>query len=519
MRLVIRSAAAAFLAVLAAILLAVATTMTSVALAATALIMGGTGHPLINPPDSPVFIGDYVNGADNNFIEPSGLCGMSPCTLVAVYTPEQFRFDTGFTDMTFDKSVAAGKANLDNCIRSGTCIAPPPPNYSDSSPRNVSDPTNTYVVYGYSQSATVATLEKRDLIANPEPGKIVYFVLTANPNKPNGGILERFEGLYISIIGVTFNGATPNTLPDGQTPTDMLTVDVSRQYDGWTDWPTNPLNLLADINAGLGIFYLHGNYFGVGDPVQQGQYGDTTYYLIATPVLPLLMPIDQVPFIGHALAVTLDPFFRVLVEAGYARTINPGQPTPAKWLYFPNPVATLVNLVIAIPTGLDNGISTFTGTRPFGTTEPGPYGVGGPPVDTGCGTATCTGPTLSTMTSMSSFAVAQPDPGPSAPEPKLSDVTTLNTPALPQITRQNPKPGTKPSITKFDILTVPQLPKKPTQPVVRKPAGLNLPRLRDLVPSLAGAVTTPKPRADGDGTPVTGDSSTPTSTGDSTNTK
>ena len=106
----------------------------------------------------------------------------------------------------------------------------------------------------------------------------------------------------------------------------------------------------------------------------QGQYGDTTYYLIATPVLPLLMPIDKIPLIGHPLAVTLDPFFRVLVEAGYDRTINPGEPTTAKWLYIPNPISTLVNLVVAIPTGLDNGISAITGNpdnRPFGTTEPG----------------------------------------------------------------------------------------------------------------------------------------------------
>ncbi len=70
--------------------------------------MGGTGHPLSVPPDTPTFINDYVNGADSGYIAPSGLCsGGSPgCTLLAVYTPEQFRFDTGFTDMTFDQSVA-----------------------------------------------------------------------------------------------------------------------------------------------------------------------------------------------------------------------------------------------------------------------------------------------------------------------------------------------------------------------------------------------------------------------------
>ncbi|MDT5366936.1 MAG: hypothetical protein QOC62_1367 [Mycobacterium sp.] len=104
-------------------------------------------------------------------------------------------------------------------------------------------------MYGYSQSATVATVatvEKRFLAQNPVPGTTVGFNLIANPNRPDGGILERFAGLYIPIVGVTFNGATP-------TDTGMPTVDVAREYDGWADFPTNPLNPLADVKAGLGI--------------------------------------------------------------------------------------------------------------------------------------------------------------------------------------------------------------------------------------------------------------------------
>ena len=143
------------------------------------------------------------------------------------------------------------------------------PSYNATTDQSVSD--TTYVVYGYSQSATVATLEKRFLAqpGNTPAGTTVNFVLAANPNRPNGGILERFAGLHIPIVGVTFNGATP-------TDTGMTTVDVARQYDGWADFPTNPLNLLADLNAGLGIYYLHGNYSGLGQPELQGQFGDTT---------------------------------------------------------------------------------------------------------------------------------------------------------------------------------------------------------------------------------------------------
>lgn len=87
---------------------------------ATALIMGGNSHPLSIPQDTTEFITDYVNSADTYFIRPSGLCDR-PCALVAVYTPEEFRFVTGIFDMTFDQSVAVGQANLNECVKGNPC--------------------------------------------------------------------------------------------------------------------------------------------------------------------------------------------------------------------------------------------------------------------------------------------------------------------------------------------------------------------------------------------------------------
>lgn len=164
-----------------------------------------------------------MNGADDSYIANSGLCsgGNPGCTLVAAYTPEQLRV-TGFNDLTFDQSVEIGQQNLDNCIRVGSCIATNDPYTQTNNNENISD--TTYVVYGYSQSGTVATVEKRHLIANPPPaGTDVFFIMAANPNRPHGGTLTRCPGLHIPFL-VVFNGATP-------TDTDMLTVDVARQYD------------------------------------------------------------------------------------------------------------------------------------------------------------------------------------------------------------------------------------------------------------------------------------------------
>ena len=370
----------------AAILLAFQSTITSVfALTSTALYMGGTGHPLSIPQDTTEYIASYVAGASNRYVDPSGLCsGVNPgCAQVAVYTPEQFRFDTGLWDMTFDESTEVGRANLDACIRGIPCTVTKPPFTTTGPPESLTD--SSYVTYGYSSSATVASNEKYYLIAHPPTGSTVSFVLIANPNRPNGGVLERFVGVYIPLVGVTFNGATPTNSPE---PTPLTAVDIARQYDAADDFPTNPLNLLADVNALLGSLYLHPeqNYFHAGAAELQGQYQDTTYYLIPTTTLPLLMPLEQIPFIGPPLAAVFDPPLRVLIETAFDRTINPGQPTPAKYLYFPNPIKTAVDFLVAIPTGWDNGIASITGNpanRPFHTTPQPTYGVGGPPAYTG----------------------------------------------------------------------------------------------------------------------------------------
>lgn len=352
-------------------------------LTATALFMSGTNQVLSIPPQTPEFMADFVAEANRRFTEPSGLCvgGDPGCALVAVYTPEQLRPFTGFGDMTLDDSVAVGQANLDACLRGNACKATSAP-YTDTRMQAFTD--TSYVVQGVSQSAIISSNEKSQLIAHPIKGTSVSFILVSNPNRPNGGVLERFVGSYIPLVGITFNGATATNSPQ---PTPMLTDDVGRQYDAWVDFPTNPANLIADANALLGALFLHSQPLALGgESLLQGFYQDSTYYLTPSPVLPLLIPLTAIPLIGPPLAAAFDPPLRVLVEAGYDRTINPGQPTPAKWLYATNLVDAAVNLVRAVPTGWDNAIAEITGNpanRPFHTEPQGVYGVGGPPVYTG----------------------------------------------------------------------------------------------------------------------------------------
>jgi hypothetical protein len=462
------TAGVVMLSIASTIVLASMQTMTAlVALTATALIMGGTGHPLSTPQDSPEFINGYTADATNDYIVLTGFCDAGACTPTAVSTPEQFMPVAGV--MPFDQSVGQGVGNLDQAI-------------------NAQPVGESMVVFGYSQSARIASIEKGNLAAAGSTLP-VSFVMIGNPNRPNGGILERFEGLSIPVAGITFDGATP-------TNTTFKTVDVSRQYDGWSDFPTNPLNPFATANAIAGIQYLHSDYqsVGLGDALYQGAYGDTDYYMIPSQRLPLLMPLADAG-VPSPIVTMLDAPTRVLVEAGYDRTISPGAPTKASILYFPNPVQTGMNFIIAIPTGVDDGVQEAANIRPFGTApidQRSPYGVGGPPVNTG---------------SFDSNGTPLPStPQPAAATPNLQPVAAQQGPALAGAAQPAARPTPLQPLTPVPsspVSTPPSAPDKatPVSPVSAttpgwwKPANLPKPAAAD-VPKPTAADAPQQPPVD-----------------------
>jgi hypothetical protein len=456
------SAGVVVLSIASTIVLASMQTMTAlVALTATALIMGGTGHPLSTPQDSQEFINGYTADANNDYIVLTGFCGAGSCTPTAVSTPEQFMPVSGV--MPFDQSVGQGVTNLDQAI-------------------NAQPAGESLVVFGYSQSARIASIQKGNLAAAGSTLP-VSFVLIGNPNRPNGGILERFEGLNIPILGVTFDGATP-------TDTNFKTVDITRQYDGYSDFPNNPLNPFATANAIAGIHYVHGDYqsVGLGDALYQGSYGDTDYYMIPSRHLPLLMPLDEAG-VPSPVVTMLDAPTRVLVEAGYDRTISPGSPTQASILYFPNPVQTGMNFIVAIPTGMDDGAQEAANIRPFGTApidQRSPYGVGGPPVN--AGSFDSTGAPLATTPQPAASVpnaqpLAAPQQGPALPVQPAARPTPLQ-PPVPAAAPTAPAPaatpvaGTTPGWWKPAPLVKPA-PVDPPEPApldMPKPASADMPK-------------------------------------------
>jgi hypothetical protein len=104
---------------------------------------------------------------------------------------------------------------------------------------------------------------------------------------------------------------------------------VTQQYDGVADAPAYPLNVVADTNAVLGFYYLHGNYYTVNpnDPTRiVTTSGNMTDILIPAPVgkLPILMPLAQAG-VPQPILVALDPATRAIIETGYARNTPPSQ--------------------------------------------------------------------------------------------------------------------------------------------------------------------------------------------------
>ena len=263
----------------------------------TAFILGGSG--LETPGQT------YANAIDAEYLAPRDFTG----TTQVLTTPEAlYPFLGPFTE-TFDQSEAQGQHLLDTAILNQIATGDV-------------DAANPVVVFGWSQSAVISSLLQPELASQGVPSDDVHFVLVGDESAPNGGMLERFDlpdGTQPSIpsLGLTFSGPEASDLY----PTDVYT----HEYDGFADFPQYPINPLSDLNAVLGIVFEHVTYPGltaeqVADAIQLPTSAAdtlTNYYEIPVTTLPLLEPLQLIPFIGNPLADLLNPDLSVLVNLGY----------------------------------------------------------------------------------------------------------------------------------------------------------------------------------------------------------
>jgi hypothetical protein len=259
---------------------------------------------------------------------------------------------SGLFDLTTDQSVQAGVGDLEQAMAAGG--------------------NDHLVIYGDSQGAIVANVEKRKLAEQYPDGTAapdIDFVLTGDWNVPNGGLHARFPGFYIPVLDWTFDGPEP-------TNTQFDTDVIIQQYDGVSDFPLYPLNVIATLNALLGVVYVHPYPFNVSLPPDQtatpptvSQHGDTTYHFFSTQDLPLFGPLRTLG-VPEPLIDVVEPFFRVLVELGYDRTIPLGEPTPARLIPPLDPAKAITNLVNAIGEGATNTAAPSGAPTPLSTSAP-----------------------------------------------------------------------------------------------------------------------------------------------------
>ena len=356
-----RRAITTVITVLLAIAVSVASTLTlAAALAATALIVPGTGTPDANGIDG------YLENARDYYIAPfnPSCTADNDCTLEGINYPAQFWPIPlpgwgGLTGDKWDVSTGAGLSTLN-----GTLV--------DTLAQN---PPNTPVILmGYSQGANIVSREKRNLAGLPKNQNYLSFVMIGNTNRPNGGLFERLAFLgHVPILDATFGLPAPTDTCDH-----ICATDIAFQYDGVSDFPIYPVNALAVLNAIAGFWYVHGTYLApnqkdvgelpddytpeelaveLADQDNWEEHGDTRYVTVPTRTLPIVRPfLEFAAFTGTGFLITpivdfVSPLLRVLIETGYDRTLSYGVPAPFRLIPRINPVTFVQDVAAAIGEG------------------------------------------------------------------------------------------------------------------------------------------------------------------------
>jgi hypothetical protein len=356
------------------------------------LVIGGSADPIPGP--------GYVEAADLLYLEngPGGVPTYPDITSFyqgtpatdgfgnGLFTPEGAYplFGQGVQQLYFNYPLdSAGLAGPSTSVGQGVSIL-------ESTILGNQAAGDGSTVLGYSQSSTLSgvTMQLLDPTGKPETGPLdPQFLLLADPNNPNGGLFERFNGfetmsgqstvdqLNLASLGIAFNGATPSD--------DYLTNIYSLEYDGFTDFPRYPINLLADLNAFLGIADLHGTYLnggvdGSGPTAEQianalllpGSMASgtadslTNYYMIdETAPLVSVLPTQLQELLGPDLTYLINLGYGD-GSLGYAVTADSPANVDTPFGLFPD--VSLSTVLSTLTTDTEQGFANLmSGTDPF----------------------------------------------------------------------------------------------------------------------------------------------------------
>jgi PE-PPE domain len=235
-----------------------------------------------------------------------------------------------------DQSVAAGVADLDTKIKDA---------------RNA-DPDGTIYVLSLSQGSVVATYDINKLRDEGFDTSNIAFVLTGDPNRPNGGALARIPvKVTVPIFGLTVGQQDVATPSDGA----QVTV-VTNQFDWAADDPAYLFNVVAWANVVAGFFYKTHNYenTAMDDPTAiVTTSGNMTSIFIPNPDgnLPLTVPLKGI--VPQEYITAVDPFLRAVIMTGYEPSDDPAKRVT---LRLAPPVSEWPAMAESVKAGLDETV-------------------------------------------------------------------------------------------------------------------------------------------------------------------
>jgi hypothetical protein len=368
------------LGLLSSVFLGVAMALTAaVSLAATALIVPGTGTPNAN------IVSNYMENARSRYLAPFTPCtSAADCDLLGINYDATFwpipigNWCPGLSCPTWNESVGSGVASLHTALTT------------------LPEDAEPFVVFGYSQGGAVVSNELRAIANNPAVlDRIDSVVMIGNAYNPDGGFFTRLGFLgTIPFFDVTFGPPTP-------VDTGIPMTGIGFEYDPVMYAPLYLGNLLAVVNAVAALQTVHGNYLtpngnGPTDPIAYG-YTDAElaailatscpgdfcrvdsfgneYYMIPAKSLPMFdlvmsfVPGPVQPFVKPIIDL-ISPVTRVLIDLGYDWSGDPGVARVASFLPF-NPVQNWfqvgLDLVEAVGEGIENATGGLTIAPPAPT--------------------------------------------------------------------------------------------------------------------------------------------------------
>jgi PE-PPE domain/PE family len=243
-------------------------------------------------------------------------------------------------------------------ILSGSLAAPGANGAIAMGQRALNDQITNAVANGNGSPVHIAALSEGTVVVDRElaylatdptapPANALQFVMFSNPEL---GLAHTYlpNGFTVPLINYTVQG-----LPNTQYNVSV----VFGQYDFWGNPPDRPWNLLADVNSLFGAAYYHdpASLASPSDVVEVSSVTDSaggtiTTYMIPSPTLPMLLPLEQIG-VPQPIVNNLNSVLQPIVNDGYSSL------TPDAGPYFSG--GSLVGLPAAVDVlgTLERGLS------------------------------------------------------------------------------------------------------------------------------------------------------------------